>query len=339
MPTAAHILGTPETMEYDVGILSGTLRLTALLSMVCSLTPAAVLASEPTPEQEVRLAEWTRQGQLRHQAWRAAWQQGDVTQRWLALASDMDAVERSDRLREIRQLAELPIEQAFVARVAMSVVGRDLPAEEGAAIVARLRAEIEVLDADNALTWVEALPDTQKVSPDTLRLARQRLQQIADSPRVDTGGFVPLMRYFGTAPIQPLTHSDAMVTAVVISSQTFPAFQSLTVWCREQVLREVCEAAALKLTRDADTMLTRAIGLAVLTRVASTPERQAEVATWRAEYDTLRASISPSPMPGEVDDATLDAYAKRWFEAYAEPDATEFSAVRIVDAAQVKTSP
>lgn len=308
---------------------------TVMFGALLALAPASAMAggmATPTPEQEVRQAEWARQAQLRQQAWRTDWMKGDVRQRWLALASSGGPMEQGVRLREIRELATQPVGEAFIARVATTIIQRQagLPAEERAEMLARLRADIEALDADNAITWLEALPDSRKRSPETLLLARQRLQQIADSPRVDTGSWVPLMRYFAEAPIHPLTRGDAMVIAAAISAATLPAFQSWSAWCREQPeLREVCEAAALRLTRDADTLITAMIGLSVLDRVATTAERRAEIAAWRAEFDAFRSELlTVSPNPGDVEDAVLDAFAERWFQAYAEPGATEFSVVR-----------
>lgn len=319
---------------------------TAVFGALLALVPASSLAggmATPTPEQEMRQAEWTRQGQLRQQAWHAAWMTGDVRQRWLALASPGGPMEEGVRLREIRELAAQPVGEAFIARVATMIIQGQagLPAEERAEMLARLRADIEALDADNAITWLEALPDSRKRSPETLLLARQRLQQIADSPRVDTGSWVPLMRYFAKASIHPLTRGDAMVIAAAISAATVIPFQSLTTWCREQPeLREVCEAAALRLTRDADAVLTAMIGLSVLDRVAGSAERRAELAARRAEVETLRnALVTLSPNPGQVEDAVFEAFAERWFQAYAEPGATELSVIRALSGIGRDASP
>lgn len=306
----------------------------ALLLGGLLLTPLSGSAASPTTreaERELRMAEWARQGQLRLQAWRAAWMQGDVQQRWLALAFRGSPLERSVRLREVRELAQQPVGEAYLARRAMSTI-RDLeglPVAERDALLAKLRAQVEALDADNAITWVEALPDSRGVTPETLRRAHELLRKVAESPRIDTGGFVPLIRYFGQTSAPPLTRGDAMVLAVMFSATATPAFQHLMAWCREQPdLREACVAAGLHLTRKADTLLTAMIGLAVLDRAATEPELRAQVAEWRSELkDVQDRTVRMAPNPGEVDDATLNAFAERWFQAYAEPGATEMSVV------------
>ncbi|MCU0757482.1 MAG: hypothetical protein MUE46_20625 [Xanthomonadales bacterium] len=287
------------------------------------LVPASALASSPA-EQELRSAEWVRQGQLRQQAWRSAWLQGDVRQRWLVFSGHDGALVQ---LRELRELVRQPMEDAFIVRVALSTVQRQegLPAAERDAIQAQLRAEIERLDADNAITWVEALPDPRVVTPERLQQVHALLQKVADSPRIDIG-FVPLIRYFADAPVAPLTRGDAMVTAVALSAAIMPTFQPLAVWCREQPeLRQVCESAVLNLSGNADTFLTRMIALSVLDRVATTPELRAEVAVWRAEGKDLQERLVAFPNPGQAEDAAVEAFAERWFRAYAEPGATEIS--------------
>lgn len=317
----------------------------ALLCAALLLVPVALPASTTAGgagERELRFEEWSRRGQLRLQAWRTAWLKGDVQQRWMALAMQGGRLDQAATTRQIRELAGQPVGQAYVARVAMSAVQQHegLPVAEREAILKQLRAEIETLDADNAITWVEALPDPRAVSPETLRQARALLQKMADSPRVDTAGFVPLIRYFAAAPAEPLTRSDAMMVAGMLSAISTPAFQSLMHWCRQQPeLRDVCQAAALHLTTKSDTLLTRNIGFAVLDRVVAELGTRAQVAVWRAESDALSERVKiMAPDPAEADEAALDAFAERWFHAYAEPGATEMRVIEALTASPSATT-
>jgi hypothetical protein len=259
-------------------------------------------------------------------AWRAAWRQGDVRQRWLALASEAYRIDPRAIAEAIAPLEHEPVEHPTIARIALDLVQRaeGLPAERREAWIGRLRAEIARLDLENAATAMDALPSPKEVDPSMLAEVRQRLIDIAAAPRVEIGHGA-LIRYFAKHPSEHLSPRQALELASSLSGLAAPIFGSMSRWCREHAeLRPYCARAALNLGQRADTLVTLGFAIALLRRHAVDEAQRAQAEAWQREYQELKAR---GMRWGDPDDAA----ARTWLTAYADPAANELVLLRRSD--------